>query len=319
MNLISTNIIKFVFQNKFMDLTVTYLIDEFYQVYDIENSSPAYRTSKDEYYVCRYCGENEKKKFKSRAHLLPEFTGNKDIFCYDECITCNQLFGEYETSLNAFGGIKNVFLPIKGKNGYQKYKDSSKNSTIQYKDKNTLLNQVTGKDSDEIYKIEEGRLKVKAKTQSFIPLYVYKAIAKFALSIMKKEELVKFKTTIDWLLDPDKLYDSTFPLFLIVNEDARPPIIKPICVLFKKKKEFLCPEYCFVFAYGFHRYQIFLQDNEEDKKMEITNQFYLPLNYHFVLKLDEEHIHFVPYNMNYLNKSAMMQQFSLGISDEPRK
>lgn len=41
------------------------------------------------------------KKFKSRAHLIPEFTGNKEVFYYNECDDCNNKFGLYETHLSA--------------------------------------------------------------------------------------------------------------------------------------------------------------------------------------------------------------------------
>lgn len=41
--------------------------------------------------VCRFCGgERPTVSFRSRAHTIPKFLGNKSLFAYYECDTCNQ-------------------------------------------------------------------------------------------------------------------------------------------------------------------------------------------------------------------------------------
>ncbi len=36
---------------------------------------------------CRYCGcKKPNTKFKQKAHAIPEFTGNKSLIAYDECL-----------------------------------------------------------------------------------------------------------------------------------------------------------------------------------------------------------------------------------------
>src|SRR5271156_6826188 len=44
---------------------------------------------------CRFCGETTPKvSFRKQAHALPECIGNKSLFTYYECDTCNKGFGD---------------------------------------------------------------------------------------------------------------------------------------------------------------------------------------------------------------------------------
>lgn len=295
-------------------MEICYDIDQesFYEIYEFHNSISKYKTSENEYRICRYCGNNSLKKFNSKAHLLPEFIGNKTIFSYNECDDCNKKFGLYETNLSAFSGIKNSFLPIKGKKKYPKFKDFKNNLSVEYqkdeKDGKVVLR--SEKDSDSI-NLKNGFLNIKSVTQSFVPLYVQKSLVKFAISLIAKEELDNLTDTIDWINTPTLKKENNIPLLLIYNE-VRPPLKKPIAFVAKRKKDCNSPEFSFILCFGFHRIQIFIPFNSKDKNMN-KNEIRLPLNFDFVLQKEKNKGDwaFVDFDMNDLGKRKLTDNFSL--------
>jgi hypothetical protein len=293
-------------------MTIGYQIDreEFYKIYEICSSSIDYKTPDDEYRKCRYCNTVDSKKFKSKAHLIPEFTGNKEVFCYNECDDCNNKFGLYETHLSAFSGIKNSFLPIKGKKQYPKFKDTKNGFTNQFLGDNQVSLKVEG--SSEFIKHENGFINIESVTQSFIPLYVFKSLVKFAISIVKKEDLSKLTKTIEWINNP-KSQSENFITLLLIHNESRPPLIKPLAILMKRKDEYLnndVPEFSFIFSFGFHRLQIFLPYNVSDEELNKEN-IILPLNFDFVLQKErgKGYWSFGHMDMNWLKKVKLKDNF----------
>ncbi|MFV8335762.1 hypothetical protein ACNQF7_06695 [Flavobacterium sp. RSP29] len=289
-------------------MTIHYSVEQnqFYEVYEIKNSNIDYTTPSDEHKICRYCN-SPNATFKSKAHLLPEFMGNKDVFCSNECDSCNNKFGVYETHLNAFSGIKNTLIPIKGKKKYPKFKD--KNLTTQFIGDNTVNARVE-KDSD-CMELNNGFLNIKATTQTFIPLYVHKALVKFGLSMIDTIDLPKFKKAFDWIDNPQKkIDDNNIPLLLIHNE-ARPPIVKPIAFIAKRKTVTNSPEFTFVLAYGFHRLQIFLPFNSCDQSL--GEEVFLPLNFDFVTQKikNQGKWSFGNFDMNSLKRVQLKDDFKV--------
>ncbi|MCO6175482.1 HNH endonuclease [Flavobacterium sp. NRK F10] len=285
--------------------------EKFYEVYKTVNSMIDYVSPKEEFHICRYCN-SQNATFKSKAHLLPEFTGNKTIFTHNECDDCNHKFGLYETNLSAFSGIKNSFLPIKGKKKYPKFKSNDSKFSIQFQDNNKVIAKI--EETNDSLKIKNGSIEINTETQTFIPLYVFKSLVKFAISFMPKEDLKKFKTTLEWLSNPNKKVDTNqFPLLLIHNE-SRPPITKPIAILSKRKsKTYNSPEFVFIFGFGFHRLQIFLPFNTSDNDIIKNGKIILPLNYHFVTQKEKnkKEWSFGHFDMNSLNKVRLNDNFKL--------
>ena len=48
---------------------------------------------------CRFCDNDDRQKFRKKAHTFPEALGNKWVFSNDECDACNSRFSVYEDSL----------------------------------------------------------------------------------------------------------------------------------------------------------------------------------------------------------------------------
>lgn len=180
---------------------VIYNIPKFYDIYEVHNSMLDYKTPNEEINKCRFCGESSEHKFKNKAHLVPEFAGKINLLCLNECDTCNNLFSDYERNLKNFGSFKNSFLPIKGKKGFPKYKDYEFSFKTEFKDKKTLVTTVF--DKQDFINIESDGFTQKSVSNPIIPLYVYKALAKMAVSMLNTSELDKFETLINWIQKKD--------------------------------------------------------------------------------------------------------------------
>jgi hypothetical protein len=287
---------------------IHYDIGNINEVYDVYHTNIRYEHPENEKYICRYCGNSGKNKFKSKAHLIPEFTGSKDLFAYNECKECNHKFGvNYENSLRNFG-VKNIYIPIKGKGGFKKHKDFSKDTVTQFKDEKTLVTKVnSGEYNDEIV---DGKMKLIAMSYPFIPLYVYKSLVKIALSLLKIEDLENFKDTFDWISDINKQEAHLIPLTLVMNDEAKPPLLRPIAILLKKKINYNCPEFSFLFSWGFYNFQIFLPLNRNDNTLDYSN-FHLPIRPDFVRKTKDGRIKFNHLEMNSLNTFKVENKISV--------
>src|SRR5690606_11079367 len=68
------------------------------------------------------------------------------------------------------------------------------------------------------YEIDEinKRISVKFRTPPIIPIYIYKALVKIALSYLPKQKTQQYRLLFDWLLDKDSTADS-FPILFITK------------------------------------------------------------------------------------------------------
>ena len=293
--------------------------EAFHKIYEVVNTSIDYSSPVDEHFVCRYCNETDSKKFRSIAHLLPEFTGNKEIFCYNECDDCNAKFGLYETNLNAFCGIKNTFIPIKGKKKFQKFRDEKSKFTTQFKEGNKVEMNLESNNKNFIT-YDNGKLNIQSTTQSFIPLYVYKSLIKFAISMIDKKDLNKFSKVIEWLSTPTKIHgeDENIMSLQLLHNESRPPLIKPVATLMKRKSDYLknnIPEFTFIFAFGFHRFQIFLPYNSDDLNLLSKESIILPVHCQLFAQVQANSNKgaFKHYDMNMLEKRNIKDDFKVNI------
>lgn len=147
---------------------------------------------------CRFCGlTKEETTFKNKAHAISEGLGNKNVFLYEECDSCNDKFSvSIEPDLIGYFSFYRTFYDIKGKGGSKKIKgkdleiSKSKNVEIVYNDHKKLPDL----ESLESKLTIETPLDTKIRNQD-----IYRCLVKFCLSVMKNEELNSFKKTIKWV------------------------------------------------------------------------------------------------------------------------
>lgn len=224
---------------------------------------------------CRFCGKsNPDTSFKQEAHAIPEFTGNKKLFAYYECDLCNAKFSRLlESHMANYMNLWHTFSQVKGKRGVPSFKTIGDKSRI---DIETDYVKVQDHDGDNIVTIDElnKTITFKAKRRSYVPVAIYKCLAKMALTVMPEEELGNFKDTLTWINEDD--HDKTsfkfgnLVSFMSIAPGAIPyPFVT--CMLFKRKetpKENAVPYMLFILAYGNFAFQIHLPLCSKDEYLK---------------------------------------------------
>jgi hypothetical protein len=147
--------------------------------------------------ICRFCKKgSDEVKFKKVAHSISEALGNKKIITNDECDTCNERFGAgIENDLILYLNLYRNVFGIKGKNGIPKLKGKNfqmeNNGTIEIKQYLT---------EEEVSDENRDDFKLKLETsQTLTAQNIYRALSKYALSVIDEKYLDDFTETIKWI------------------------------------------------------------------------------------------------------------------------
>ncbi len=147
--------------------------------------------------ICRFCGEKGSQKFNSVAHAISEALGNKNIILHDECDTCNAYFSQsIENDIITYLSLYRTFFGIKNKrNSIPKIKGKNF-EYINMGDKNLILKFYSESQSE----CSEIPTAVPLKFYDKITLQnIYKALSKYALSIIPDEYFLNFDKTVQWI------------------------------------------------------------------------------------------------------------------------
>lgn len=148
--------------------------------------------------ICRFCsnGMNTEIKvtFKHKAHAFSDALGNKSVVLNDECDTCNNKFGStIEEDFIRYLDIYRAFSKDNGGSSTPKLK--FENGAIQDVDG---LTTVISQDIDHDEKTGVLTILLKS-THKLVNVNIYKALCKYALSVVAEEELIYLTKTIDWI------------------------------------------------------------------------------------------------------------------------
>jgi len=154
--------------------------------------------------VCRFCGKKQPEvKFKKEAHAISEALGNKKLICLEECDSCNEFFDKYiERDFIVYHDLARIMFGVKNKKNkipklkgvnFSFIKDDKQNLNI-------VVVQDINKDKKEVPQ------SIKLKIDSEISLQnIYKALVKFALSVVETKYTQYFDKTIKWLKNEFKI------------------------------------------------------------------------------------------------------------------
>jgi len=159
--------------------------------------------------ICRFCGKSMPDvKFKSDAHFIPEFLGNKEYFSDFECDTCNHRFGIYENEFANFLGISRTLTMTKGKKGVPTFKSPDKNLTIREKESGLLdINEV---ESNKNIKKDSDTMTIKTAMHPYCSISIFKSLVKIGLSMVPNENISEFNETLRYLFeDNSKVFDNS--------------------------------------------------------------------------------------------------------------
>lgn len=151
---------------------------------------------------CRFCGLSQPEvKFSNKAHAIPESLGNKHVISYYECNNCNSHFGnDIENHLGMYyGGFRTITLQG-GKDGIPTYKHKD----IEIRAQADTLQVKVAPDSSLVgYNEETGELTLTIKRLQYIPIAVYKAYIKMALTMMDESDFLDFPATLNWIKETE--------------------------------------------------------------------------------------------------------------------
>lgn len=265
-----------------MKLPVVYKksFDIFFSLYEIINLQPnnfekrELKSRKER--TCRFCGKSYPEvTFKKKAHIIPELLGRSSFVSDFECDACNHHFSLYETDLAAFVGISRSLSRKKGKEGTPTYKSNDKNLEIR-----GLQDIVSGNriqifssdfEKDIVIDKKNKTLTINAERKTFIPLRVYKALVKIALTLLPENGYNKYSKLVQLLFqtDEDKNLLANAPFCranIYLNPGPEFPLPQAI-ICQKLQKESLVLTHSLLLYFSNYIYQIFLPFNDEDEWM----------------------------------------------------
>ncbi|WP_312910639.1 HNH endonuclease [Stutzerimonas nitrititolerans] len=202
---------------------------------------------------CRFCKKSESETtFNDKAHAIPECFGNHQLVLADECDSCNKFFSQnLEVHLDKYTRPFRVMGQIQGKRGVPNYQSNNQKSKIKHGEIPTFVSPAT----ENFFTIDKENkiVTVNYHREPYIPLGVYKALVKIALSTIEdKNELTAFNETIAWLMCPDQTKSVIKPALVIETFIPGP---RPTCgvavSLFRRKPSCSGEPYAiFMIAFG---------------------------------------------------------------------
>lgn len=174
--------------------------------------------------VCLFCGGAfGEVTFKSDAHLLSKHLGNSDLFSDFECHDCNLKFGRMENDLAKFLGISKSLAKAKG-DKMESFKGrllSAHSRSFIGDDFLILAPKDVVRDGNKTY--------IRYVKNPYTPVNVYKALVKFALSVLPNEIVkqsflkglaflkdklrIEHGAALSWYTLP---FNNTLPLYVLV-------------------------------------------------------------------------------------------------------
>jgi len=173
--------------------------------------------------ICRFCGlKMPDTTFKNKSHSISEALGNKNIVTNDECDVCNGKFGKgIELDLINLLDFFRAYYGIQGKGGKKSFVSSD--FEISKEDKFVSL-----KVLDENVVLEDkNNIRIQLKHPQKINLQnVYRALIKYALSVLDSSYLQNFQETIKWVKSEFSCNELSWVTILVTNQisDSFPQI-----------------------------------------------------------------------------------------------
>lgn len=148
--------------------------------------------------ICRWCNNTTHSThpvtFKEKAHAISEALGNKNLILLDECDECNSKFAKnIEKDIINHFKLLNTIWGVRGKNGIPK---------IKFNDIEIENNEYEKRIEIKTQKLEvknDKPVSVSYMGDKITKQNIYKALCKFALSLVEEKIFKEFSWTVDWI------------------------------------------------------------------------------------------------------------------------
>lgn len=183
--------------------------------------------------ICRFCGKSVPSvSFKKIAHAIQDALGNKLLFCYEECDTCNHDLAMVEDQFRILMDFRRSIFRIPRK-------DTTKAAKVVGKD---FIIVPDTKGDPIMYLMKEYIADSIDTTKPFVHHFelkspvvneqMYKALCKMVIDMLPTCELPHFKNTIEWIKSKNFMPD-TLPSIWLINLPCDKPIFRqPILDVF---------------------------------------------------------------------------------------
>lgn len=183
--------------------------------------------------MCRFCGNDDRRKFRTKAHIFPEALGNKWVFSDDECDDCNARFSVYEDALIKAVGPLLTLGDTRGKRGVRQTGRSHSNTFLRHtlEDGRRRLSIRAEVDFSNVMKIDPRtgyiRLNIPIVGDHFVPRLAFKALCKSAVGLLPPEELPHVRGLLAWLAEPDSkpAFDNLVVGMSFASVGNAPPLV----------------------------------------------------------------------------------------------
>lgn len=198
-----------------------------------------YNGKKDAPKRCRFCGRVlDSSHYSKEAHAISISLGNTKFICADECDECNEQFGRrLENDIINFFQLFLSIYQFPKRNGKER-QVSGRNFEMKMSDEPHPVSDLPylhihmhdWKDDESITidKLIEILKNLDLTNKTFIPQNVYKAICKFALSLMPHSMTLHYQKTLEWIQSDS--FELKLPSVKIASSDRANK--EPIMVLF---------------------------------------------------------------------------------------
>lgn len=236
--------------------------------------------------VCRFCGKKEPHvTFNNVSHAVPEFLGNKQLICKNECDTCNSFVSHnLETHLDEYTKPFRTIAHIKGKKKIPTSQSRDLKSRYEVnQEKNSKIRSRVDGDFASI-DVKNKEIKTNFPIGTYIPTAVYKCLVKIALSVIPDAELILFKYSLHWIMESNHSVKLCKPQILLKTfiPGNKPNNDKLTIFVLRTKVE--CPvlPYCvFIMCFGNMVYQILVPSDVDilasEQKTQTINLVRFPL------------------------------------------
>jgi len=162
--------------------------------------------------VCRFCGRRMPEvTFEKDAHAIQDALGNRILFCYEECDTCNRDLALTEDNFRYLMDFRRAMYNVPRKGSF-------KTPTVVGK---TFIIKADAQGKPELYLMEESLPAPHERQYPFImhlelktPINnerMNKALCKMVIDMLPGIELPHFKNTVKWITSKGELVPDSLP------------------------------------------------------------------------------------------------------------
>lgn len=187
--------------------------------------------------ICRFCVKRYPDvKFNSDPHIIPRlFSDNFGVSDY-ECDDCNNKFSKYETHLADFLGLVRTVLSVTNENKTPTFKSPGESLVAriskEYQDQKAIMIQDNSHQGIHI-NTKTGENRITYTKNTYIPVNVFKALLKIALTLLPERYLNGYGMMFDFI-NSEENHPAYVQFAQVLFYTTAYRVNKTSCYLFEK-------------------------------------------------------------------------------------